>query len=155
MTRSREDLLRLFGKTGWFFYRIARGYDPRPVTPERERKSVGKEITLIEDTDDPARMSEIISRLAGSVSRIMKREGLTGRTVTLKLKYYDFRSITRSITLTRFFNDAETLTKQALMLLGDTDAGSKKVRLLGVSVSHFPGSSQEELRYTQMLLPFD
>ena len=155
MTISREDLLRLFGKTGCFFYGIAHGYDPRPVTPERERKSVGKEITLNRDTDDLARMAEIISRLACSVSKIMKREGLTGRTVTLKLKYYDFRSITRSITLTGFSDDAESITKQALILLRDTDAGNKKVRLLGVSVSHFSGSSQEELRYSQMLLPFD
>jgi DNA polymerase IV len=155
METPREDLIRWFGKMGVFFYGIARGYDPRPVTPERERKSVGKEITLPEDTDDLTRMSTILAQLASGVSRIMKRECLTGRTVTLKLKYHDFQSITRSMSLKGFIDDAETITLQSLILLRDTDAGIKKVRLLGVSVSHFPSSNQDTFRYTQMLLPFE
>jgi DNA polymerase IV len=155
MEISREDLIRWFGKMGAFFYGIARGYDPRPVTPERERKSVGKEITLPEDTDDLTRMAAILAQLAVGVSRCMKRECLTGRTVTLKLKYHDFQSITRSISLKGFVDDAETISQQSLILLRETDAGIKKVRLLGVSVSHFPNSIQDALRYTQMLLPFE
>ncbi|HVN72017.1 MAG TPA: DNA polymerase IV [Desulfomonilia bacterium] len=154
MAVPREDLLRWFGKSGGFFYGISHGYDPRPVIPERERKSIGKEITLAEDTDDLDLMSAIISQLGSRVSRIMKGEGITGRTVTLKLKYHDFQSITRSITLKEFVDDAQTITRQSLNLLRDTDAGSRKVRLLGVSLSHFPDSSHEVFRYTQMLLPF-
>jgi DNA polymerase-4 len=153
MEISREDLIRWFGKMGAFFYGIARGYDPRPVTPERERKSVGKEITLPEDTDDLTRMAAILTQLALGVSRSMKRECITGRTVTLKLKYHDFQSITRSITLPGYVDDAETIARQSIELLRDTDAGMKKVRLLGVSVSHFPDPNQETLKYTQMLLP--
>jgi DNA polymerase IV len=155
METPREDLIRWFGKMGVFFYGIARGYDPRPVTPERERKSVGKEITLPEDTDDPALMSTILEQLASDVSRIMKQECLTGRTVTLKLKYHDFQSITRSMSLKGFIDDEETITRQSLILLRDTDAGIKKVRLLGVSVSHFPNLNHDTFRYTQMLLPFE
>ncbi len=155
MEVSLDDLIRWFGKTGTFFYGIARGYDPRPVTPERERKSVGKEVTLAEDIDDLAYMRIIITRLASNVSRIMRQEGLAGRTVTLKLKYFDFQSVTRSVTLREFMDDADTIAGQSLILLRDTDAGMKKVRLLGVSVSHFPRSHQEIFRYTQMLLPFE
>ena len=155
MEISREDLIRWFGKMGVFFYGIARGYDPRPVTPERERKSVGKEITLPEDIDDMTRMASIITQLSQNVSRILSLECLAGRTVTLKLKYHDFQSITRSITLPGYVDDAETIIRQSLILLRETDAGIKKVRLLGVSVSHFPNSNQEALRYTQMLLPFE
>jgi len=154
MEVSREDLVHWFGKMGVFFYGIARGYDPRPVTSERERKSVGKEITLPEDTDDLTRIAAILAQLAMGVSRSMKRDCLAGRTVTLKLKYHDFQSITRSISLKGFVDDAETITRQSLILLGETDAGMKKVRLLGVSVSHFPNSNQDTLKYTQMLLPF-
>jgi DNA polymerase-4 len=155
MEVSREDLIRRFGKIGVFFYGIARGYDPRPVTPEHERKSVGKEITLPEDTDDLTRMAAILAQLSQNVSRILRRECLAGRTVTLKLKYYDFQSITRSITLSGYVDDADSIARQSIVLLRDTDAGMKKVRLLGVSVSHFPDPDQETLRYTQMLLPFE
>jgi DNA polymerase IV len=154
MEKPLDDLLRWFGKTGAFFYGIARGYDPRPVTPEHERKSVGKEITLPEDIDDLTRMASILTQLSQNVSRILLRERLAGRTVTLKLKYYDFQSITRSITLRGYVDDAETIARQSIVLLRDTDAGMKRVRLLGVSVSHFPDPNQETLRYTQMLLPF-
>jgi DNA polymerase IV len=154
MEKPLDDLLRWFGKIGSFFYGISRGYDPRSVTPEYERKSVGKEVTLPEDTDDLTLLAAILAQLSQNVSRILKRECLAGRTVTLKLKYHDFQAITRSVSLKRFVDDAETITRQSLVLLRDTDAGIRKVRLLGVSVSHFPNSIQETVRYTQMLLPF-
>ncbi len=155
MAASRKDLLRWFGKNGEFFFHIARGHDPRPVIPERERKSLGKEITLTQDIDDLDRMASIIARLASSVSRLLKREGLSGRTVTLKVKYHDFQSITRSITLCGSVNDADTIVSHALALLRDTEAGNRKVRLLGLSVSHFTGPERDTVRMTQLLLPFE
>jgi DNA polymerase IV len=155
MTISLEDMIRWFGKSGVFFYNIGKGYDPRPVVAERERKSIGKETTLDEDTDDVDFMTDIIAQLSRSVSRIMKEENVSGRTVTLKLKYHDFLSITRSTTLREPFNDADTISRRALILLKDTEAGMKKVRLLGVSVSHFPENDGPIARYVQLLLPFD
>jgi DNA polymerase IV len=152
---SLEEMVRWFGKSGVFFYNIARGYDPRPVIPERERKSIGKETTLDEDTDDMGFITEVIAQLSRRVSRFMKEENLSGRTVTLKVKYHDFQTITRSLTLRDPFRDADTVTRQALVLLKDTEAGEKKIRLLGVSVSHFPGNELGVLRYVQLLLPFD
>jgi len=155
MTIPREDLIRGFGKTGEFFYHIARGYDPRPVVAERERKSIGKEVTLSEDTDDVDLITGIIADLSRRVSRIMKQESLTARTVTLKMKYHDFQSITRSITRRSPVHDPETITREALLLLKDTEAGAKKVRLLGVSLSHFPDNDRQAGKYIQLLLPFD
>jgi DNA polymerase-4 len=155
MEVSRETLIRWFGKTGIFFHDIARGYDPRPVISERERKSIGKETTLDEDTDDTVFMTDVITQLSHNVSRMMKEENLTGRTITLKLKYHDFQSVTRSITIKEPVNDAETIVNQALLLLGNTEAGMKKVRLLGVSISHFPGNDNRRARFIQLLLPFD
>ncbi len=157
MAIKRDDLIRWFGKAGEFFFNIAQGYDLRPVVAERERKSIGKEVTLREDTDDAGLMTDIISQLSRSVSRIMKRENLIAKTVTLKLKYHDFQSITRSITLKSPTGDAETITHQALMLLRDTEAGMKKVRLLGVSLSNFPDNDHqaETGSYIQLLLPFE
>jgi len=155
MTIPREDLIRGFGKTGEFFYHIARGCDPRPVVAQRERKSIGKEVTLSEDTDDVDLITGIIADLSRRVSRIMKQESLTARTVTLKMKYHDFQSITRSITRRSPVLDPETITREALLLLKDTEAGAKKVRLLGVSLSHFPDSDRPAGKYVQLLLPFD
>jgi len=155
MEVSLENMIKWFGKNGEFFYHIARGYDPRPVVPERERKSLGKEITLPEDTDDLERMASIVSRLSANVSLLLRSEGLSGRTITLKMKYHDFQCITRSTTLSRSVDDADTIASRSLALLRDTEAGNRKVRLLGVSVSHFPGAGRYECGYTQLLLPFD
>jgi len=152
---SLEELVRWFGKSGAFFYNIARGYDPRPVIPERERKSIGKETTLDSDTDDLDFIADIIMQLSRRVSRFMKEENISGRTVTLKVKYHDFQAITRSVTLRDPFQDSDTIARQAIMLLKDTRAGEKKIRLLGVSVSHFPENEPGVLRYVQLLLPFD
>lgn len=154
MAASRENLVRWFGKNGEFLFHIARGEDLRPVMAERERKSLGKEVTLPEDIDDLDRMASIIAQLASSVSRLLRREELSGRTITLKVKYHDFQSITRSMTLCGSVNDADTITSHALALLRDTEAGNMKVRLLGLSVSHFTGPAGDEKRMTQLLLPF-
>ncbi len=150
----QERLVRLFGKVGQFFHSIAHGIDDRPVMPERIRKSLGKEITLIEDIDDTNEMIALLSELAGSVGSLLRRKGLKGRTVVLKLKYHDFQSITRSVTLGRMLNDAEEILDQVLLLLKETEAGTRKVRLLGITVSNFDRPEDSPSRPVQLLLPF-
>ncbi|MFY9398618.1 MAG: DNA polymerase IV [Desulfomonilia bacterium] len=151
--RSEEELVRLFGKAGSFFYRIARGIDPRPVVPERVRKSLGKETTLEHDIDDLGWMKVLLTELASSVSSHLTARGLKGRTVTLKLKYHDFKSITRSITPGGWIDDAGEILELALKLLGETEAGARKVRLLGITVSNFSEPPGRLGKPSQLLLP--
>jgi len=132
---SREELTRLFGKSGPFFYDIARGIDLRPVVPNRVRKSIGKETTLAEDLGDTAQMLTILGGLADRVAALLQARSTSGLTVTLKLKYADFQSVTRSHTQTEPVDSAEVLLVLAEELLAKTDAARRPVRLLGLTVS--------------------
>ena len=134
---KKEQLMRLFGKSGIYFYDIAHGLDDRPVEPNRIRKSIGQETTLAQDIDDTDRMIEILESLAGDLADSLLKRGAKGRTVTLKLKYFDFQSITRSVTIEEPADSAAVIMKYIRPLLSKTEAGVKKVRLLGISVSNF------------------
>lgn len=150
---SEEDLCRLFGKSGSFFHDMAHARDDRPVEPEWIRKSYGKETTLPEDIADRGLMLIILAELAGQVEAILKEDGAKGRTITLKLKYHDFTSITRSRTIADPTDDAAVIMHVMPELLAKTEAGRKKVRLLGVSIAHLDeGDTQPRLR--QLTLPF-
>jgi DNA polymerase-4 len=132
----REELLRRFGKVGNYFHSIAHGNDDRPVNPHRERKSIGQERTLSVDIDDTQEMLEILRKLAGGVEGIMKKKNVKGRTITLKVKYFNFKNITRSITVDDPVYEAAGMMTYVEKLLEKTEAGTKKVRLLGIAVSN-------------------
>jgi len=151
---GEEELTRHFGRSGSFFYRMAHGDDPRPVEPDWVRKSYGRETTLPEDINNRAQMLEILAELAGDVAETLKYDGAQGRTITLKLKYYDFTSITRSITLPVPTDDAVEIMRHIPDLLGRTEAGYRAVRLLGVAVSGL-GDQEGKARACQLKLPFD
>lgn len=150
---SLEDLQRLFGKAGEYFYNIARGIDPRPVVPNRIRKSLGKETTLDEDCSDKGEMMLILGRLAERVASLLQARDTSGLTLTLKVKYADFESVTRSQTRAEPIDDAETMLTMAATLLDRTEAGPRPVRLLGLTVSSlttdipFDDSGQLELPF--------
>jgi len=134
---ERNELIRRFGKVGNYYYNIAHGKDDRPVNPHRVRKSIGQERTLSIDINNKQEMLEILKELARGVERIMEKKNTKGRTITLKVKYYNFKRITRSITLTEPIYDAAVIMKYVAKLLEKTEAGEKKVRLLGISISNF------------------
>ncbi|TBN51016.1 DNA polymerase IV [Paracoccus sediminis] len=133
--RSPEFLRDHFGKAGAWYYRIARGIDHRPVEPNRIRKSVGAEDTFDADIHDFDRARHEIAPLAQKVWRHCEGRHLTGRTVTLKVKYADFRQITRSRTLTGPVHGARDLEAIATGLLQPLFPVDKGVRLLGVTLS--------------------
>lgn len=133
--RSPEFLRDHFGKAGAWYYRIARGIDHRPVEPNRIRKSVGAEDTFDTDIHDFDRARHEIASLAQKVWRHCEGRHLTGRTVTLKVKYADFRQITRSRTLTGPVHGARDLEAIATGLLQPLFPVDKGVRLLGVTLS--------------------
>jgi len=154
---NKEKLIELFGKSGSYFYNIAHGMDDRPVEPNRIRKSIGKEMTLIEDIDDTDQMLEILENIADRLENSLNKRDEKGRTITLKIKYFDFQSITRSVSVDEPADSASIIMKHIKPLLSKTEAGEKKVRLLGISVSNFDdqdttGTNNGEC--SQLPLPF-
>ncbi len=151
---DRGRLIKLFGKVGGHYYSIVHGEDTRPVNPHRDRKSLGKETTLDEDINNKEEMVTILGELALKIETLVKQNRLYGKTVTLKVKYSDFESITRSRTLEKPVVLRRDIMKHIKELLERTDAGRKKVRLLGISISNF---LEKEIRPTQgkqLRLPF-
>lgn len=133
---SLEELQRLFGKSGQYFYDISRGIDNRVVVPNRVRKSIGKETTLDEDCSDKGEMMIILGKLAERVAALVQVYKTSGLTLTLKVRYGDFQSVTRSHTQANPVDDAETMLLLAETLLDKTEAGLRPVRLLGLTVSN-------------------
>jgi DNA polymerase-4 len=131
---KKEQLIQIFGKSGSYFYDIAHGMDDRPVEPNRIRKSIGKETTFSEDIDDTDQMIEILDDIAVRLENSLIKREENGRTITLKVKYFDFQSITRSVTIDGSADNATVIMKHIRLLLSKTEAGKKKVRLLGISI---------------------
>jgi len=147
------DLVKQFGKSGHHYYRIARGIDLRKVKPNRIRKSIGKERTFSDDVSDLEWILEFLEQLAEKVSNSMKKLEAAGKTITLKVRYKDFETVTRSYTLTHFTNSREELTTISKRLLNETEAGIREIRLLGISVSSL-NLSEGGLIGEQLEIPF-
>jgi DNA polymerase IV len=152
---KKEKLLRLFGKAGGYFYDIAHCKDDRPVITHWIRKSIGKEVTLKEDIEDTTVMLAILDQLAHQVAKTMSKNQREGLTITLKIKYFDFKCITRSLTVSPAISKADEIMTYVPGLLQNTAAGTKKVRLLGISVSNFLDEDRRQEKYYQLPLPFE
>lgn len=131
-------LVQRFGKAGHAYYGYARGVDEREVEPHRVRKSVGAETTFAEDTDDCVRLSMELAAVREEVWNRIQRHKFRGKTVVLKLKYDDFRQITRSKTLFTAIDSDEALCRVSEELLAGVDFHGRKVRLIGLTVGNTP-----------------
>jgi DNA polymerase IV len=129
------DLVKQFGKSGHHYFRIVRGIDNRRVKPDRIRKSIGKERTFSEDVSDLEWIGEFLDQLSEKISQSMQEMDAAGKTITLKVRYKNFETVTRSSTLNHYTSKAEDLSSTARKLLAETEAGTREVRLLGISVS--------------------
>ena len=123
-----------FGKAGHWYYRISRGIDDRPVSTSRERKSLSAERTFSDDLATLHDMDEKLSEIAEEVARRMAKCKLTGRTVTVKIKYHDFVIATRSRTVPSGISSTEDITAVARMLLHG-EPPKRPVRLLGIGIA--------------------
>lgn len=150
---SLEDLQRWFGKSGQYYYDIARGVDKRAVLPNRVRKSIGKETTLTEDCADKGEMVLILDKLANKVETLLAARHTSGLTLTLKVKYDDFQNVTRSVTQSEPIEDATTILSLAEQMLARTEAGMRPVRLLGLTISNLTTDIPVD-ETAQMELPF-
>jgi len=134
---SEEDLVKNFGKTGHFYYKIVRGIDDREVQTHRETKSLGAEDTFSYDLETIEEMYKELDRIAVIVFERLEKKKLKGRTITLKVKYSDFTQITRNHSFAYPVCDLETIAVVAKQLLEKVGMDEKTVRLLGISLSNF------------------
>ncbi|MFH1139499.1 MAG: DNA polymerase IV [Pseudomonadota bacterium] len=130
-----ELLERNFGRSGRQLALLARGIDERAVEPEREAKSIGAEETFQRDITRPEEAARAILGLTIRACRRLRRGGLFCRTVTLKIKFSDFKQITRSATLPWPADDDRIIYRMVHDLLGGAEIGGRPIRLLGVSLS--------------------
>jgi len=133
---SEAELVHHFGKVGHYYYRIARAEDDRPVQPHRTRKSIGSERTFETDLTVEEELLARLQYLAEEVAHDMTRLQTTAKTVTLKLKYFDFVQQTRSRTLGSYLNTSDAIFTVARDLLRTPQLPQYPVRLLGISVSN-------------------
>ena len=129
------DLLRQsVGSLADWLRQLSHGDDPRPVEPDRESKSSSTENTYAEDLSDVNFIRSELERMARENADWLARKRLTARTVTIKVRYSDFKTVTRSHTLSMPTDDADVIASWAIELAARTEAGQRPVRLLGVRV---------------------
>jgi len=134
---SLKDLRQHFGKSGSWYYDIARGQDDREVNPHRERKSASSETTFAEDLTDPAAIEAGVLALADEMWTWLETAGSHARTVTVKIKWADFQQSTRRCSLKIPFRDREQLRQVVLDLIRLILPPPKGIRLVGVGLSNF------------------
>lgn len=145
-TLSLEALRKHFGKNGARLYELCRGVDSRPVRSDEESKSIGHEDTFEFDLLDPEEIRRALLSLSERVASRLRRKELQGSRVTLKVKYTDFTTITKSKTLNIGISNGSVIFQQATELMEKTDS-SRPIRLLGITLSTLDplGSGQSDL----------
>ena len=144
-TADPEKLKSAVGSYAEALRRMAFGDDPREVNPNSERKSIGCENTFAEDLKDLEEIRREVDTLARQTARALARRELFARTITLKLRYSDFETITRSHTEDPPICSAEGIVARAIALLEKTAAGRRPVRLLGITAHGLSETETEEL----------
>lgn len=137
-------LIRLFGSWGNQIYCLARGIDDRPVESIREAKSIGRETTFAYDLADRETLETILLELACDVGQSLRREQLKGKTITLKIRYEDFRTLSRSHTLSQATHLEDVIYTEARQLLSEISL-QQPLRLIGITVSNLMNQEEGQL----------
>jgi DNA polymerase-4 len=138
-------LVARFGVRGEWFHRMANGLDDRPVETEHQRKSVGAETTFARDLSDGPELRRILGRVAEDVAKRLRKRGVKARTVVLKLRYSDFRTITRQTSLAEGVDGVGELTTAAGALLTKEARPDDLFRLLGIQGTNLQTDGQGQL----------
>ncbi len=153
--RTATELSAIVGTHAAWLIELAHGRDDRAVEPNRPAKSAGSEETYATDLSSIDEIRGEIDQLARGVAQWLGKKGKTARTVTIKVRYSDFTTITRSQSVPEPTCDADNIAGRAIKLLDKTDAGHRPVRLLGVSVHNFGDADDDEAsRESDGRLPF-
>ena len=157
--KSLEFLKQHFGKAGAFYYQVVRGIHESPVKPHRVPKSIGIERTFSSNLSSELFLEEKLKELAESLEKRLQKSKVAGKTITLKLKYSDFKLQTRSKTGTLYLSSKEMVFEQAKALLYQTKI-ENSVRLIGISISNLNTIKAKTLtlkqieKNLQLSLPF-
>ena len=143
-----NDLQRHFGKAGTFYFNIARGIDYREVQPDRKRKSIGAENTFTKDLILFEELQEELEYISTILERRIRKAESGGRTITVKVKFSDFTTISRSKTFTTFLSTKQDLLKHSTAILRASYNPSWKVRLLGISVKNLESELEDGIQLT-------
>jgi len=152
-TVDPQVLRNTVGSQSSLLRRLANGIDDRPVTPNRIIKSSGSEHTYPKDLTDKGTMQGELDRMALLRANWLERNHLRARTVTIKVRYSDFTTVTRSHSERSSTRDADRIAARAKLLLGRTEAGTRPVRLLGVSLHNLTEGNQTAAQSTILKLP--
>ena len=140
-----DVLVDHFGQSGEHLWQLAHGLDERQVVPDHQAKSISTETTFAEDIKDPEILRAWLLELTDQVARRLRRQGLRGRTIQLKIRFADFKTITRSETLPEPTNTTYEIAQAAGQILDSRlPAGHLDVRLLGIGVSGFEHSGHAQ-----------
>ena len=151
---QKEELVDRFGKTGKHYYKIVRSIQDSPVNPNRIRKSVGAERTFSKDINSEGFMLDELKTIADELERRMIRSKNRGRTVTVKLKYSDFTTQTRSKTVEEYLSKKEEFFPIIKELIYQKKI-KKSVRLLGIAISSLHIDEPEPKEEYSLQLRFD
>lgn len=140
---SQEELYKRFGKAGGHYFKMVRAQDDRPVTPYRGRKSIGVERTFDEDLTQPEEMLEALQPIIQKLFSYQMKSDNFGRTLTLKWKTPDFRSMTRSVTFQAPIEQESAFIEACTHLFKQHQTQIQAVRLLGLAVSNLKKEAEE------------
>jgi DNA polymerase-4 len=155
LERSEVMLVEHFGKMGTYLYNIIRGHDPRPVVSHRECKSISVENTFTVDLLYGQPLLEELRELCWGLITRLEKKSLCGKTLTLKVKFYDFQQITRSVTQVQYYQTEQEIwacAHQKLQEVCESEFPDKPVRLLGVGISNFSREEQPNEEHRQLEL---
>ena len=142
--KSLAWLNKHFGKVGLHYYNISRAIDEREVNPERIRKSVGTERTFEKDLQTRFEIITALYHIEKELMRRMERSASFGKTLTLKVKFSDFKQITRSKTIPNTIDNFKLLHNTTREIFNHLDFGEKKIRLLGLAVSQLEDEKKQQ-----------
>ncbi len=140
---EERELIRHFGKVGHYYYQIARAVDERPVDPNRIRKSIGAERTFEEDITEEETIIEQVTRMADILFDRVRKSNASGKTITLKVKFADFETVTRSKTLSHDIHEKAEILHIGLELTEKIVPTPKGIRLLGLTLSNLTSEKSE------------
>ena len=150
--KTREELVKLFGKSGDFYYNIVRGVHNSPVKPNRIRKSVAAERTFSKNISSEVFMLERLNKIAEELEKRMTKSETKGKTITLKIKYSDFTQQTRSKTVQKFMQTKGEIMDIVKELVYQ-EKFKNSVRLLGISFSNLDTEKKDPV-WVQLKLDF-
>jgi len=146
---SESDLIASFGKVGKYYYKIARAEDDREVNPKRIRKSLGAENTFANDLKDLEEIKTELERITEEVARRLQNSNTQGKTLTIKVKYSDFKQVTRSKTHTSWISNQHQIESIYEQIINDIPIRDG-IRLLGLTISNLNNEDAEKDPKTEL-----